>query len=381
MQSGSSKVKRVFYIDPQSYNNLSIYDFQLISSMKGVDVVYFHNKKYQLASFPCREYHAVFSYSDKKGVAKGLSYVFSLMRVALSVLTCRPKVVHIQWFRAFSVDSLFLRFLRSVGVKIVFTAHNVVPHNATKTDVSHYAWYYQHVDAIIVHTERSREELCEQFGVAPEKITVIPHGLLPSNADPRQVATRAEWLREALGTQGKIVFACMGFQNYYKGVDIVSEVWCTHEELRDNDNCMLLVVGKVQNVDLNKLGECKNVVIVDGVVSDVDFDAYLSLASLALLPYRKISQSGVLLTCLQRGVPVVVTDVGGLTDPLRYANVGWNIGATSAENLSRQMLSLVKEPEQIAAVANNHEAFQRIAEVYSSESISAGTVKMYSALS
>ncbi len=371
----------MFYIDPQSYNNLSIYDFQLIKSMKGVDVVYFHNTKYQLKHFPCREHHAVFSYSDKKGVAKGLSYMFSLIRVALRVLTCRPKVVHIQWFRAFSMDSLFLRFLRSVGVKIVFTAHNVVPHNATKTDVRHYAWYYQHVDAIIVHTERSREELCEQFGILAEKITVVPHGLLPSNADVHEVESRATRLRDELHTQGKIVFACMGFQNYYKGVDIVSDVWCTHKELCDNNNCMLLVAGKVQNVDLSHLSECRNVVIVDRVLGDVDFDAYLSLASVALLPYRKISQSGVLLTCLQRGVPVVVADVGGLTDPLRYANVGWNIGETSAENLSRQMLSLVKEPEQIAAVANNHEAFQRIAEVYSPKSISAKTVNVYSTLS
>ncbi len=348
--------------------------------MKDVRVVYFHNKKYQLKSFPCEEHHAVFSYSDKRSLMKGLSYALSMAKVAWSVLRRRPEVVHIQWFRAYRVDSLFLRFLRWVGTRVVFTAHNVVPHNAEKSDVCHYAWYYRHVDAIIVHTERSREELCEQFGMDQRKIAVVPHGLLPSSADPGEVERRANELREQLHSEGKIVFACMGYQNYYKGIDIVSDVWRGNEELCDNENCMLLVVGKVQNADLSRLGECRNVVIVDGVVSDVDFDAYLSVASVALLPYRRISQSGVLLTCLERGVPVVVADEGGLTDPLRYANVGWNIGQASQETLSQAMLSLVKEPQKIATVANNREAFKHLRDIYSLERISAETVKLYSAL-
>ncbi len=370
---------RVFYIDPQSYKNLSVYDYELLRNITGAELVYFHNVKYQLEEFPCAKHEAMFSYSDRRGIAKGLSYVMSVMKIMYRAWREHPQVVHIQWFRLFAIDSLFVRFLKARGIKIVHTAHNVLPHSAKRRDVKHYAWYYNNVDAIIVHTERTKEELQELFAVG-EKVAVIPHGLLPANVDEATVETRAEQLRRELHSEGKIVFASLGFQNYYKGIDIIADVWC--RAFSNDERCMLLVVGKtMQGVELGRLRECKNVVVKDEVVGDVDFDAYLRLTSVALLPYRKISQSGVLLTCLQRGVPVVVSDVGGLTDPLRYARVGWSIGEASQETLSSMMQRLVDEPALLSSVAHDSDAFNRLREVYSWKNIGQATADLYSSIS
>ena len=45
-------------------------------------------------------------------------------------------------------------------------------------------------------------------------------------------------------------------------------------------------------------------------------------ATLVALPYRKIDSSGVLATALGHGRPAVVTDVGGLPDPIRDFGAG-----------------------------------------------------------
>ncbi len=171
----------VFYIDPQSYNNLSVYDFNLLTHV-GAQVVYFHNTKYQLATKPVSDSRAVFNYSDKRGLLKACSYARSMWRIALAARRERPEVVHIQWFRLWLVDALFVKFLRALGVKIVHTAHNILPHNPSKNDVWQYKWYYKNSHAIIVHTQRTADEMAVFCGFTPQqaasKIHIIPHGLL-----------------------------------------------------------------------------------------------------------------------------------------------------------------------------------------------------------
>ena len=74
---------------------------------------------------------------------------------------------------------------------------------------------------------------------------------------------------------------------------------------------------------------------------------------MTLLPYRRISQSGVLFTALQLGVPVLVSDVGGLTDPLRYGAVGWSIGEPSVQSLSDAMVYLAEHPTELSNCRKN----------------------------
>ncbi len=369
----------IFYIDPQSYNNLSIYDTSLLEHVHGFQIVYFHNVKYQCSKLPGITYRGVFSYSDKSGVLKGLSYLLSILQIAWLALTMRPRVVHIQWFRLHAIDSLFVRFLHVLGIKVVHTAHNVLPHNPKPKDKRHYGWYYRHADSIIVHTHRTRQELISLFALPEEKVQVIAHGILPAAVDEQAVEAKMETLRRQLHADDKIIFASMGFQNYYKGIDIIADVWSSTPQLHANPRCMLFVIGKAQNADLSTLEKYDNVVVVNEKVPDVDFDAYLRLTTVALLPYREISQSGVLLTALQRHVPVMVSDVGGLTDPLEYGNVGWNIGTASKESLQESMLQLVDEPDRIAEKQRRDE-FEKVKEAFSWKSIGEKTSKLYAAL-
>jgi D-inositol-3-phosphate glycosyltransferase len=374
-------MNRLFYIDPQSYNNLSLYDKSLLEHVSDCEIHYFHNVKYQLSPISHVQHHACFSYSDLSGVAKIWSYSLSMMKIVIGAYRLRPKVAHVQWFKFFPVDMLFVTLLHLLHCKVVYTAHNVLPHNPKKRDRFVYGWLYRHADAIIVHTNRSKVELMQLFDINGKKIQVIHHGMLPSATNPDEVHQRSETLQATLHTKEKIVFASMGYQNSYKGIDLLSQVWTGNPELFNNDHLMLLIVGKVQDVDVNPLRACRNVHVVDELVSDIDFDAYLSLASVVLLPYRNISQSGVLFTALQRNIPVLVSNAGGLTEPLGIAKVGWCMGAATKDNLEKAILDIIQHPDQLNNVADDVSAFNEVKAKYSWKEIGQQTSRLYSRLS
>ncbi len=342
-------------------------------------IVYFYNKKYQLESLPCEDCRAVFNYSDKRMLLKAISYAWSIVQIMFLAMKMRPRVVHVQWFRWFAVDAIMVRWLRCLGAKIVFTAHNVTPHNERKGDRARYQWYYNHVDAVIAHTESSVRELQEQFGVDEKKVHVIPHGLLVTKLRDEDVEARMKEFAPKIYKEKRptIVFGVLGFQNLYKGVDFVIDTWLNNAALRENDDVHLLLAGKTQAADLTPLGNCRNVTIVNELLEELDFEAYMRLTDVALLPYRKISQSGVLLTTLRARIPVVVSNAGGLPDPFRYGRVGWQMGEASRENLERVMLELVAHPEEITAVATDDEAYAAVHAAYSWAAIAQTTATLY----
>ena len=75
---------------------------------------------------------------------------------------------------------------------------------------------------------------------------------------------------------------------------------------------------------------------------------------------------------------MLVSDVGGLTEPLSYGNIGWNIGTPTKENLQRQMLELVRRPDEIEAIKNNSQEFDKVRKAYDWESIGEKTSSLYS---
>lgn len=378
-------MSRVYYLDPQSYNNLSIYDYSLLKGMHGHDIVYYCSSEYQLSETPgCRQ-KFVFNYHVRKSaVGKSLSYAASMCGVLRDVLRERPEVIHIQWIRLWPVDYIFALICGMVGVKLVFTAHNISNHNPGRMDRFMMRAYYRRLSTIIVHTERSRGELADKYHVNPDIISVIPHGLLPSMADGDMAEKRlAELIGQLNIRQGDIVFSCLGYQYDYKGIDLIAEVWRNNPELNGNSHLHLLIVGRNRNVREEVFASIRgfgNVMVSNEQLDDVDFEAFLRLSSVILLPYKEISQSGLLLSAMNSKVPVLVSDVGGLTEPLRYGRVGWCIGEPTYENLRRWMLYLTENAGEISDVRHDDESFSRVHAEFSWERISERTSLIYSAL-
>lgn len=370
---------KIVFIDPQSYSNLALYDYNLLRMINN-EISFFGSYLFDQPIPQNVTFYPYFKYNKKKAILKPISYVISLFKIMRHVLRIHPQVIHIQWIRLYYVDYLFLRWLISRNIKVVYTAHNVLPHNdfEKKRYYNIFKKYYNNVSEIIVHSDSTKKELVENFNIIDSKINVIPHGLLLDNCDEKTTNEYVKRIYAENKLNGKLVFACLGAQSIYKGFDLVEKLWVENPSFHSNNQIHLIVAGKASNgLNYKSLESFSNVTLFDYFLSREEFDAVIRLADVVLLPYRKISQSGVLLSVLSKRKPVVVSKEGGLIDPFKCGNVGWIIGDASYDNLKKSMEEIIQNKSVVAQIANDNDVWEKINDMFSWGRIGELTLCLY----
>ncbi len=207
-------------------------------------------------------------------------------------------VVHFQWLAVQPVD---VQLLRAFPRPLVLTAHDVLPREPRPGQREAQRRLYERVDAVVVHSEHGRGRLVGEVGVAPEKVHVIPHGVLHPAAD-------GDLPPELAGVHGPVVLF-FGLLRPYKGIDVLLEAW------RGIEGAELWVVG-APRMDTAPLRAAAppGVRLLERFVGEPQVGALFRRADLAVLPYREIDQSGVLFTALGAGTPLLLSAVGGFPE-------------------------------------------------------------------
>ena len=172
----------------------------------------------------------------------------------------------------------------------------------------------------------------------------------------------------------------MGYQYDYKGSDIIAKAWEEYEELNQNKNIVLLIAGMNKGVDFSAIENFDNVIIDDRRIPNEEFHQILLDTDILLLPYKRISQSGILLSAISASIPVVVTKLGGLTEPFEVADIGWIIDNADAESLGKKLTYLANNVQEVREKKNNEKIWQAARDFYSWDEISQKTVDLYFSL-
>lgn len=362
---------KLFYIDPQSYNNLADYDRYLLSNID-CEKHFFCSNKF-IDSLEGVNLTSCFNYNDLTGLKKVFSYIGTLLYVCDMVRKHQPDIVHFQWFKIPLFDLCVLKQIRRISPKskIVFTAHNLLPHDTGDKYKKIYKKIYHFVDGIIVHGNRTRQSLVEGLGVEPEKISVIPHGFLPRKSSGKDFVRNSD----------RLTFSFIGSLTKYKGVDLLVEAWASSEVLTSSDEYQLVVAGGGGKLDcLSKAKDCKNIQLTNRFLSDEELDEIVSQTDVSILPYREISQSGVLLTMLAAHKPVVVSDVGELTQPFAVADCGWILPNVQVCTIRKLLEQIVKDRVLVDKIKNDDILWKKIDQFYSWKEIGQRTTMFYSSL-
>lgn len=374
-------IKCIFFVDPQSGGNLALYDHGIFSELKSERIFYWCGQQYPYIESDNIRIKKIFSYKQKKSsLGKAVSYSISMSRILWSGIVRRPKAIHIQWLKLFWIDYIVYSLLSKLaGSKIIFTAHNIVPHEASKPDVEHYRRWYKLCDKVICHTETSQKELVDQMKVPIEKTAVIPHGCLDIPCDKKELLSIQNEYKEKLGIKpNQIVFGHLGFLSEYKGSDLLIKAWCENEKLHNSKDAILLIAGKKGQVEIpDNLPE--NVKLINQYLTNEEFKALLKLTDVMVMPYRKIDQSGLLLTLLNENIPFIVSDAGELSKTLEIANVGWCLDNIQTETIAKQILDVVVNRDSLR-VKKNSKDWRKLHELFDWSAISTKTSKLYESL-
>ena len=208
-----------------------------------------------------------------------------------------------------------LELARELGYKIVWTGHNIYPHNRLHRSIDHEfrLEICRLADAIIAHCPVNAQGLKERFG-RTRRVFIIPHGhfidVYPTDF------TREDARRELEVPQDAFAYGFIGGILPYKGIE---ELISAFERLSKDDSWLLLAGGGPgdfpERIRRRVTGRPRIVSkIVDGDMQATNRDLllFLEASDVAVLPFRATMTSGSVILALSRARPVIAPALGCL---------------------------------------------------------------------
>jgi len=283
----------------------------------------------------------------------------------------RGDVVHIHWpsflyhdkasrarsWKGLLKYSLMLSYAKTRGMRVVWTAHNVLPHDVGSHHAEHRIGRRittHFADRVIAHGNAAREVVIRRLGVPDSRISVVRHGNW-IDAYPNTVSRREARARLKVPASD-FVYLFIGTCQPYKGLDTLIR---TFGQLPGGSR--LLIVGKFKSGAYRQqiealLGEAPGIELHPGHVADGDLQYYLNAADCVVLPYRDILTSGAAMLALSFGRPVVAPDIGALRDHVN-AHCGILYPAQDRTALLRALLEIRQRSLDPAAILGHARTF------------------------
>lgn len=272
-------------------------------------------------------------------ILKLLEAMLNMAALVVRFLFSPPAVVHVQYLPMLRwqppLDLWFLAFCRRRGAKIVLTVHDLMPHDTAEAYKQIFQNLYRSMDAIICHSNAVKGRLESEFGIARDRISVIPHGPffydLPVD-DPEKT------LRQLEIAPGQLLVLWQGIIFPYKGLDLLLQAWQKVEA--QGVNACLVVVGTGAPEMLAQLQEQVRQLGLQHIRMDLRFVSAEELVAayravdIVVYPYRAITTSGAIASGLALGKTIIASDLPVFRELL-----------TNGEN------SLLVEPMDIDALA------------------------------
>jgi len=181
------------------------------------------------------------------------------------------------------------------GHKILWTMHNVLPHDTTNKKLACYfrEKMVQHVDAIHIMNKDSVTIAREYYPVPDEKVFHVPH---VSFLEWYPNATSRRKSRSELGLEhDAFYFLCIGAISPYKKIKELIEAFTLISP--SCPKARLLIAGipgdKQYASEVSMMGICnKNIIVYPTKLLDSQFQLYLNACDMVVLPYKTLN-SGV----------------------------------------------------------------------------------------
>ena len=282
-----------------------------------------------------------------------LNYVFLLLYCTIK----KPDILHIQWLILIEVccaEKIILGVLKflSPKTKVYLTIHNIYPHDLSISKRKSYRDKFlkisSNVDGFLVHLNSAKEEAINSLHLPKEKIFVAYHGIYIRNSNSVSSRTSTD----------KFKIIMYGIQNRYKGTDILLEAIKLLPPIYF-DKIMLHIVGKTDPSIFKQYQDMIDNVHIkweNSYVSNEFLDESINNSDLIVLPYRKISQSGVLLLALSCNKPILTSNLPSFIETLDGYKKEWFFETESAGSLCEKIIQYIDgaiEIEEQLSIVNS----------------------------
>jgi glycosyltransferase involved in cell wall biosynthesis len=313
-------------------------------------------------------------FDSRVRVFEGLDwYWFPTMIAAILFLRRqRPEVLIFQWWTGTVLHSYLLlaAVARLLNTKVVIEFHETLDTGAGELKYiivqAYVRWFapvfVQMADGYVVHSSHDLAMLTDRYGLQGRAQAVIPHGPY----DHWEHSKSRNAVRAAPDVCLNILF--FGVIRPYKGLeDLITAFEMLHPD--EVTSYWLTAVGETwENFTLPEERIAKSpyrdrITFINRYVADEEVAAVFAGADAVVLPYHRGSASGPLHSAMSYGLPVVVSDVGGLTE----AVLGYEGAILTPPQDPEQLCSALRRlPNLLGKRFADPHSWERTAERYKS---------------
>jgi glycosyltransferase involved in cell wall biosynthesis len=306
---------KVALIDPVgSKAGLDLYDSGLMRSLfnKGVQC----NVYSDYVSVDKPEFSfSLFSRGNSASIRHLIKLPFRYQRAIdhAFLSACSWVILHI--FHFTKLDEWLIKRIRRKGMRVLLIIHDVESFIRPVSAMLRSRICEQLADRLVVHNDFSRNELKRVLpGIHEDKISIIPHGnyvdLSRSKIDKWSAKERAGL------PENQLCVLFFGMIKPNKGLNVLLEAW-----KQAGSGKILLIAGRTRKLSFaeyrkfirQELREF-DVRTMIRRISNEERNILFNAADMIILPYHKVYQSGVLISAMSSGLPVIASDLEAFTE-------------------------------------------------------------------
>lgn len=253
------------------------------------------------------------------------------------------------------------------GVRIMWTVHNVMPHESRFPDLERVLRQEiaDRADLVHVMCDRTLEEIGDRYAIPEGKVRLVGHGSYVG-VYPDLVAP--DVARESLGyTSDDTVILMLGGIRPYKGVDLLLDAF---EKAVIRESSLRLVIagrpGRFSGVaELERRAASHPQIAANfNEIADVDLQHFYKACDVVALPYRAVLNSGSAQLAFSFARPVIAPRLACLSD-VENESVGLFYSPGDAEGLADCLVNSISLKNR-----NYQQAARGLAESYTGEDMS-----------
>jgi glycogen(starch) synthase len=288
-------------------------------------------------------------------------------------------VMHVHdWLAAFSGIS-FKHYLKK---PMVLTVHSTEVgraqglHSPDSFSINGIEWWAMYeADRVIVCSQSMKNEICGHFNLPWDKVDVIPNAI---DATQYQTSVDRGSVRQRYGVgYGEKLILCVGRLVPQKGIEYF--IRAIPSIAKRYPEAKFIIVGEgwsrdILEAEARASGQGRKVQFT-GFASDQEVINLMTSADVLVVPSVYEPFGIVALEGMATGVPVVASQVGGLSEVIEHDRTGLFVFPRSPESIAWGIDRVLSDPDHAKWLIEN--AKEKLHKAYSWEAVAMKTVEVY----
>ncbi len=297
------------------------------------------------------------------------------------------KIFHLHWTYGFTFPGknylslffstiyyyLILTFIKFTGYKIVWTVHNILPHEKQFiNDIYASKVLSKLCNVKIVHSKSAIDEM-RHLDFDIKNINIIPHGnYIESYVNE---ITRKEARRILNINNNDFIFLFFGRVEKYKGIEYMLNEFSKI----NNHNIKLIICGACTDPELLTKIQLyitnSNITFINKHINNNDIQIFMNASDTVILPFNKINSSGSAILALSFAKTIIAPQKGTLNEMPK--NVGYFYSNGNNNGLYKSMINSISKRNMLEIIGQNGYEYIK---TFSWNNISKKTLRLYKEL-